>query len=84
MTLSTSICLDPFQSPLIDTLSHLDDASENDTGLFLILLLNSTIIFDFSWPLSTCHKPSRKKVIAKKIKKIVIFFPGLNLLNFIY
>ena len=28
MTLSTSIWLDPFQIPLIETLSHLDDASE--------------------------------------------------------
>jgi len=49
MTLSTSIWLDPFQIPLIETLSHLDDASENNTGLFLILLLNSAIIFDLSW-----------------------------------
>ena len=75
---------DRMRKRLMYIVGDIDDAFENEAGLFLILLLNSAIIFDLSWPLSTCHKPSRKKVIAKKIKKIVIFFPGLNLLNFIY
>jgi hypothetical protein len=84
ITLSISICLDPFQTPLTMTLSHLEDSSEIDLGVFVILLLNCSIKFDFSWPLSTCHRPRRKKVVAKKIKKTVIFFPGLNFLKFIY
>ena len=66
ITLSISICLDPFHIPLTLTLSHLEDTSENSLGFFIELLLNCSTIFDFSWPLSTCHKPRRKKVVAKK------------------
>jgi hypothetical protein len=74
ITLSINICLEPLHIPLTVTLSHLEDSSENNLGFFLELLLNSSIIFDFSWPLSTCHKPRRKKVVAKKIKRQLFFF----------
>jgi len=81
ITLSINICFEPFQNPLTDTLSHFEDSSDKGDGFFLMLLLNASIILDLSLPLSTCHMPRRKKVVAKKIKKIVIFFSWVKFLK---
>jgi hypothetical protein len=41
------------------------------------------MIFAFACPLSICHRPKAKNTDAKKIKNIVMLFPGLNFFDFI-
>ena len=66
ITLSTSICLELSQVPLIKTLSHFLEFSEKADASFFKLFSNSEMIFAFACPLSICHIPKAKIQMQKK------------------